>query len=188
MTSPWQHLIDKHRASLDAAKGIFTWTSEEELAWLAEEASKRERILEIGTYKGHSAKVMARATKGLIVCFDMCPEDGVQEAAKRNLADEKNVTLVHGDAGATAVHLDWYGHIGLQDMVWIDDGHTYADVVRDCLIALLLGRRWSEEGRRVPFLICGHDYEKSNNDVARAVNDCFGQKNIKFGPGSIWYL
>lgn len=191
MTSPWQHLIDRHRASLDAAKGIFTWTNEEELAWLAEEASRRFWVLEIGTYLGHSAKVMAHAMShaaGImlpkkLVCFDYCPEPGVPQKALNNLTEEiqKNrIEYYQKDAGASAVW--WLLHDRPKfDMIWIDDGHTYDDVIRDCLIAVATHKDDNS-------LICGHDYEKNNNDVARAVNDCFGQKNIKFGPGTIWYL
>lgn len=180
VSSPWQHLIDKHRASLDAAKGIFTWTSEEELAWLAEEASRRWNALEIGTYKGHSAIVLARSIRDHVVCFDMCPDPGVEDEAKINLKNEPRIALIHRDAGVSAAR--WFqDSVVLFDMIWIDDGHTYADVVRDCLIALLLRTRNNP-------LICGHDYERPFNDVARAVNDCFGEKNIKFGPGTIWYL
>ena len=175
--SEWQHLIDKHQAALDAAAGIPTWTAKDELAWLAEEASKRHDILEIGTYRGHSAKVLARATKGRVTCFDMCPDEGVEESAIRNLSIEPNVELIHCDAGVSAARMKLRRETSF-DMVWIDDGHTYDDVVRDCLIALLL--------RHSPHsLICGHDYRE---DIARAVNDCFGKQNVKFGPGSIWYL
>lgn len=170
-------LIEKHSASLNAASHIPTWTTKDELAWLAEEASKRWFILEIGTYKGHSAIVLARSTKGRVACFDMCPDPGVEDAARGNLKDEANVDLLHGDAGVSAVHwsMGWRNKF---DMIWIDDGHTYADVVRDCLIALSL--RIDESA-----LICGHDYE---GEVKKAVDDCFGAVNVKRGPGSIWYL
>lgn len=189
--SQWQHLIDKHRKALDAAKHIPTWTNEEELAWLAEEASKRQRILEIGTYKGHSAMVLAESTEGTVVCFDMCPDKGVEEEARTNLLPyihAQKVILIHGDAGVTAVRASWFGELSLFDMVWIDDGHTYSDVVRDCLIALLFGRMFLTKEEHTPFLICGHDYERPFNDVARAVNDCFGRQTVNHGPGTIWYL
>lgn len=186
--NPWQHLMDKHAKALEAAHGIFTWTAADELAWLAEEASKRADILEIGTYKGHSAKVLARAVgeKGHVTCWDRCPDDGVEAAARRNLAGEVNVTLVHGDAGVSAVRHCMAGGKHF-DMVWIDDGHTYGDVVRDCLIAMALVRRLRVPGS-AESLICGHDYERPFNPVARAVNDCFGERNVKRGPGSVWYL
>lgn len=184
--SQWQHLIEKHRAALDSANHIFTWTSQEELAWLAEEASKRQFVLEIGTYRGHSAKVIASAMKVLrssLTCFDYCPEKGIPEDALKNLDAEIKAGKVYyhqGDAGVSAAR-SAVMLVSFYDMIWIDDGHTYPDVVRDCLIALLLRRDTSS-------LICGHDYERPFNDVARAVNDCFGEKNVKRGPGSIWYL
>lgn len=184
--SDWIHLFSKHRAALDAAAHIFTWTGTEELVWLAEQASTRHPILEIGTYKGHSAVVLAESA-GSVVCFDYCPESGVSEEAQRNLAPyvkSGRLTYIQRDAGVSAVHY----HLTAQPrfkMIWIDNGHTYADVVRDCLIALLLGTPDA--------FICGHDYEvaqdgSAHNDVAKAVDACFGHNRIKKGPGTIWYL
>lgn len=185
--SQYQHLVEKHRAALDAAKGIFTWTKPEELAWLAEEASQRYWVLEIGTYAGHSAKVISHAmfhASGImlpkkLICFDYCPDKGIPEQALANLDYEirKNrIEYYQRDAGVSAVQVNGSGQ--RFDMIWIDDGHTYQDVIRDCLIALLLKKDEST-------FICGHDYE---GEVAKAVNDCFGAANIKRGPGSIWYL
>lgn len=178
--SEWQQLIDKHATALNAAKDIFTWTSKDELAWLAEEASKRSNILEVGTYKGASAVVLANSTSGKVTCFDYCPESGIEDEARKNLQSLSNVAYVQQDAGVSAVSLRRQNKHIRFDMIWIDDGHTYQDVVRDCLIAMLFKSDYA--------LICGHDYEKSENEVAKAVNDCFGKENVKFGPGTIWHL
>lgn len=177
--SEWRHLIEKHQAALDSANHIFTWTAKDELAWLAEEASRRMRILEIGTYLGHSAIVLARSTKGTVTCFDLCNDKGVPEQAAKNLAGEDNIRYNQRDAGVSAVREYIEGKMSF-DMIWIDDGHAYQDVVRDILSALLL--------RSPNAIICGHDYERPANDVARAVDDCFGVGNVKFGPGRIWYI
>lgn len=181
-------LIEKHKRALDAARHIPTWTAQDELAWLAEQASTRCDILEIGTHRGHSAVVLAESTQGHVTCFDRCPDPGVEADALRNLnkyieSEDPEITLYHNDAGVTAVRCAVLRANETEftfDMIWIDDGHTYADVVRDCLIALLLGAPNA--------FICGHDYETPANDVARAVNDCFGLANVKRGPGTIWYL
>lgn len=167
---------DAHKAAL-AASGIYTWTSPEELMWLADRA-RFKRVLEIGTYMGASAKVMAQ-TAEFVMCVDSWTVDGTCHVATHHLKEElasEKVAFMKGDAGAMAAKLS-LGEATF-DMIWIDDGHTYEAVIRDCLIALLL-RKDSES------LICGHDYETS---VKKAVDDCFGQENIKRGPGKIWYL
>lgn len=170
------------QSALAACAPIFTWTTQAELVWLADQASRRLSILEIGTYMGATAKLMAIASpEATIYCFDICEVAGVEHVARQHLALEiaaKRVSLFAGNAGVSTLK-----HLRTDprrfDMIWIDDGHTYADVVRDCLSAKLLALPDA--------LICGHDYEPHGNDVARAVNDCFSHAAQR-GPGSIWYL
>jgi predicted O-methyltransferase YrrM len=181
-------LETKHRKALDSAAGIPTWTTGEELAWLAEQSLTRRNILEIGTHRGASAKVIACAMPDdcRLTCFDLCNDAGVEMQAISNLVEEittKRVTYIQQHAGVSAVRY-WSRHAPF-DMIWIDDGHTYSDVVRDCLSACLL----KEAGA----LVCGHDCERHPTgapcgEVANALSDCFGWENVKQGPGSIWYL
>jgi predicted O-methyltransferase YrrM len=165
----------KWRTALDAARRIFTWTTENELAWLAEQASQHSDVLEIGTYMGASAKVMAGAGAH-VTCLDVFETPNAYISANEHLKDEiaaGRVTLIQGDAGVSALKLLSAG--ATFSMIWIDDGHTFNDVVRDCMAARLLARPGT--------LICGHDYE---GEVEQAVNACFGA--VKRGPDKLWYL
>ena len=98
-------LVDKHKKALAAAKHIYTWTKSHELAWLAEEASMRSSILEIGTYAGASAVVLAESTKGVVYCLDYCPDKGIPEQAQKNLAPYKQIRYFQADAGVSAAKL-----------------------------------------------------------------------------------
>jgi predicted O-methyltransferase YrrM len=157
-------LIDKWGAALAGARDIFTWTAQEELAWLAEHASTSEIIVEIGSYMGHSAKVMSAATPGTVYCVDTWEPAGswnVFEYFLRGELASGKVKALKLQSPAAAKELE---HLrGMIDMVFVDDGHLATDVVRDIDAFLPL--------MRTPGLICGHDYERGNA-VAIGVKHC----------------
>lgn len=57
-------------AIVAAADRIPGWMAEIELRWLAEQASTRRKILEVGSYEGRSTKALAMATPGLVYACD----------------------------------------------------------------------------------------------------------------------
>ena len=61
-------------------------------------------------------------------------------------------------------------------MVFIDAGHSYEDVMVDIKWAI---------SQQIP-LISGHDYSKTQLGVTRAVNEFFGEDNIRV-EGSVWF-
>lgn len=72
-------------AIVDAADAIFGWTSREELRWLAEQASTRYKILEVGSYEGRSTTVLARATPGVVYACDDWRGEADRPTAARDL-------------------------------------------------------------------------------------------------------
>lgn len=53
----------------DAAK-IEGWMTEIELRWLADQASKCDRMVEVGSWKGRSTLAIAKHTSGVVYCVD----------------------------------------------------------------------------------------------------------------------
>src|SRR5215467_12420466 len=56
--------------NIDVAREIDGWMSENELRFLAHNASKYNLILEAGCYKGRSTRAMADNTNGVIFAID----------------------------------------------------------------------------------------------------------------------
>lgn len=156
------------RRAIDAGAHIFTWTDPQEMAWLADQAAKRRNVVEIGSYMGRTAKLFSVACPGPIYCVDHFETAGVQKVFEHFLAPELKsgkVTLCPTNSveGAHRLAPILAGNV---DMLFIDDGHLYADVVNDIKSWLPL---MAPGG-----IVCGHDYyiEKNGlNDVAKAVND-----------------
>src|SRR5262245_57067245 len=82
------HLQDKWHAVLDSARDIFTWTEPAELASLAEQASKCWVVVEVGSYMGHSAKVLAAACQGTVYAVDPFEVAGTRKVFEYFLRDE----------------------------------------------------------------------------------------------------
>ena len=145
------------------------WMYAEQLVWLADQASVRHRVLEVGAWAGRSADVLSRATPGALCVVDswepMDPEDetvslDAAEAFQQYMAAvgyRSNVTtyrMTSAEAYLVTGHLTF-------DMVFLDADHRYRSVVED----LLMWRSRLAPGG----LLCGHDGE--NPDVRRAVEE-----------------
>lgn len=154
--------------AIDAGKHIWTWTDPKELAWLAEQATKRKNVVEIGSYMGRTAKLFALACPGPVICVDHFETAGVDAVFKHFLADEIDsgkVTLLQMESVDAARRWKELRHPPI-DMIFIDGAHLYDDVAGDIKVWLPLVAKGG--------LICGHDYyiEKDGlNPVARAVHD-----------------
>jgi len=162
--------------------------NEPELAWLAEQASKNYRIVEVGCWQGRPTTVLADNTEGKVFAVDHWlgseehqeflrdkPEDYVLKLWEKNLryhlASHK-VYKIQGYSHIIAAH--WLKNKQLFDMVFIDASHDYANVKRDiqCWEPLVI------KGGT----LCGHDY--GYPPVTKAVQELV--------PGvqshhSIWY-
>jgi hypothetical protein len=160
--------------------------SESELYILAEMASRYRNIVEVGSFKGRSARAMADNTNGKLTCID--PWNGLVEfkgykkevngytpefiAFKKNLEDHILSGKVDYYKGKFQ---DFY--IPYPDMVFIDAIHEYDSVIEDITHSLkLMGKHG---------LICGHDYADYWPGVIKAVDEIFPNKQVE---ETIWYV
>lgn len=155
-------LLAKWRDMITFCEPLSEWTTGFELAWLAEMASTRKLIVEVGSYKGKSAKAMTwSSTIGVLHCVDRFQAD-TRGAFKANLSSELvtgRVVLHDMESAQAAKKLR-----GLQaDLIFIDASHGKEDVIRDIEVwnSLL-----APNG-----ILCGHDCYPSepNNGVQLAL-------------------
>lgn len=155
-------LVAKWMPVLMDAEEIWSWTEPHALAYCAEQASKGTIAVELGTYLGKSAFVMLKANPNLhLWCVDTFNEIGIQKTAEywlKPFIREDRCELIKGDSNRAREMLNYMsGHI---DAVWVDDGHSEDDLVRDINAMLPLLKPGG--------VLFGHDWD-GNNDVARGV-------------------
>lgn len=166
---------------IEAAVNISGWMSVKELEWLAEQASKHNTIVEIGSFMGRSTRALGDNTPGIVYAIDdfVGPRDmGLPEWFREHLFEMfsmYNQDLI--DRGKVFPVIADHREIKLKvkpDMVFLDGSHEYEDVKYDI-------DRW--EGAK---LICGHDFTNMH-PVRQAVQEKF--KDFKVVEGtSIWYV
>lgn len=167
-------------------EGIQGWTTDEELAFLGEQAQGMTSIVELGSHKGRSADVLLKNCKGPVVCVDLWdgktefPGDNAERSEffdpesvyaefMQNVGHYPNVIVMRSDSVEAAKE------IKDTDMVFIDADHSYEGCKKDI-------EAWRGKTRK---LICGHDYNNTWPGVMRAVNEAFPD-GVKV-CGSIWY-
>jgi SAM-dependent methyltransferase len=176
------------------------WMRPEELQWLAEQASTRKLICEVGSWMGRSTRAMAdnlpeggvlyavdtwKGTPGPNECAKFLegkPEDWLFEQFRNNFPAEyfegprhrvrpyQNTSL----AGADYLCKHYQNRF---DMIFLDAAHDYDNVKADI-------QAWA------PFLkpgglLCGHDFGGSFPGVQKAVREIYPRAG-KVGAGSIW--
>ena len=172
------------KVNIDRASQIPGWMTYKELTWLAKQARKHQKIVEIGSYMGRSTRAMGDHTTGIVAAIDdfkgprdmNLPEfmrDGVAEAfvwALGDLLTSGRVSMMVADHATADVNFS-------PDMVFIDGSHIHEDVLRDITT---WKKRLATGG-----LLCGHDYTNME-DVSRAVNELIDRPKVVKGT-SIWY-
>lgn len=183
---------DKHwdlaRARIDQADtGIPGWTTNEELEALKKFAAKSDSIVEIGSHKGRSAKVLLEHCKGDVYCVDLWDGyvemgnngtrepifkgDEVYQEFMGNVGHYPNLHVMRGDSVVMAKSFNGK-HV---DMVFIDGNHAYGGVKADI-------QAWMPKCDKI---ICGHDYSPNWPGVMQAVNESFKEVNVF---GTIWWV
>lgn len=165
--------------------------AELELSYLAELASRSNLIVEIGTWRGRSARALADNTPGKLFCVDtwadnaygaVFPEDASDLCQHKDwLWNEFNKNL--GDVMICKVtpyrmqSVEAAALLGSTqfDMIFIDAGHNYEDVVAD----INAWRPLLREGG----VLCGHDYADYHPGVVRAVDELVPRFRV---VGTIW--
>lgn len=179
-------VLNSMRHSVDKCEsGINGWMTGKELDWLAAQAKGMQNIVEIGSHKGRSAKVLLENCPGLVTCVDLW--DGNIE-----IGNEKRQQLWDGNEilNEFLSHCGSYPNMAYMredssraaglfpdksvDMVFIDAGHSYEDCKRDI-------EAWLPKTRK---LICGHDYSENWPGVMKAVDELLGNFYVN---ESIWY-
>lgn len=175
--------------NIEKAKSVEGWMSEKELEVLASFASRATRCLELGSWKGRSSRAIADNLPpgSTLVCVDhfngsaLEPDmqaiaDGGQ-AFRTNMADHL--------ASGRVSHFDTVAQVAAVfdsfDFIFIDAGHTYAEVKADiaaCYPLLANGG-----------VFCGHDYLDHGHTVGvkQAVDEAFKtgitvRESIWFAP------
>jgi len=158
-----------------------------ELEWLAEHASKCQRVVEIGCLRGRSARAMADNMTGnsVLYCVDhfkgsaehgdaFSKDDKLYRTFLANMADHianDRVRVFACDSLKAAKIVD----AGF-DMVFIDASHDYDSVNSDILAWRPLLRSGG--------LLCGHD--AGHPPIEQVIRELFGGLPVIPG-GSIWY-
>jgi len=183
---------------IDKAIQIDGFMSEAELEWLAIQATKYNRIVEVGSWLGRSTRALGdNIGNGMIFTVDTWngstgEQDSFHQAAKWAEGDWAYYTFMMNNydlvMNAAIFPLRMSSRVAASflnnkkvkaDMVFIDAGHTKEEVKADI-------KHW------MPFvreggIICGHDYHLDGNwpGVKEAVDELTG---VKFVPNtSIWW-
>src|SRR5208282_2237514 len=162
---------------------------EAELEFLAEQASKHNKIVEIGSWIGCSTRALADNCPGTVLAVDTWrgtlsepgmvqfmqdkPEDWLLQHFLRNTAGCTNITTHRNESWIAAELLKNEEF----DMIFIDASHDYDNVKRDILA---WGSLLAPGG-----LLCGHDYHVGTHGVIQAVDELLDGVKVH---DSIWYI
>lgn len=176
----WQRCIRKEKPNRLIDNKIDGWTTELELEWLEDRAKEMKSVVEIGCWKGRSARALLDGCPGKVWCVDhfkgnadatfSTPErvgrEKVYEKFMENVGHYPNLEIMKmsSEDAAEMFKTD-------TDMVFIDGNHSYDAIKRDIEL-------WLPKCKK---LICGHDY----NEVWKAVHDVLGK--ITGIYEGIWY-
>lgn len=172
----WKHIFDQ------VEETCWSWTGGHECAFLAEMALKASSIVEIGSYHGRSAKMMALASNppASIYCIDNFENVGCEEIFRVNLSEEIKSGQVKVFRGTSDLIVEFDPAIKF-DYAFIDAGHLEPDLTKDIKNVM---PRMAPGG-----IISGHDWRSGNpmDGVNVSVEKAFNKNDIKVFE-SIWYV
>lgn len=169
--------LDKQNDGLDG------WMEKDELEQLKLLAEDSDSIVEIGSWKGRSTKILLEACEGNVYAVDhwngSLADLSTLTAAGRdiykdfihNVGHYPNLIVLRGDSIEMATQFNG----NKVDMVFIDAEHTYEGCKADI-------DAWLPKCKKY---ICGHDYNLDFPGVVQAVNEKFGKPEI---CNSIWWV
>jgi SAM-dependent methyltransferase len=166
-------------------ESIEGWMDRTELLWLHDMATRYDRIVEVGCWKGRSTYALLRgASRGVVWAvdhFDGSPseletnhreaKDGkIYEQFLKNVGSYNNLRVLKKSSIEASLEFDEKS----VDMVFIDGDHERESIVNDL-------RAWLPKCRK---MICGHDLDDDR------IKDALGELNLEYrrGPGSIWFM
>lgn len=153
--------------------------SKEEALWLYERAKSMSSIVEIGSYKGRSTHALLSGCPGKVWAVDHFKgsvDTGDATYGKNgkndfleNVGHFPNLILLEMSSKEAASQFE----DKLIDMVFIDAGHLYEEILEDLKLWL----------PKTKVLICGHDIH--HDGVVRAIVETFN-KRWEHSIGSMW--
>lgn len=169
------------------ALAIKGWMSPTELEWIARNAQKCQKIIEVGSFKGRSTRAFCDNCPGTVLAVD--PWDGpyithhnkvlFDQAEswpefQQNLAGVTNLKIFKGT-------FDDFALINKEkdfDLVFIDGDHRYETVIRDINYGLQILKSGG--------ILSGHDYTHPDwPGVREAVDVLLPHKEVL---NSIWWI
>jgi predicted O-methyltransferase YrrM len=174
--------------NLKRAMKIKGWSSRPKLHVLAQLCRHSRQIIEVGTYRGRSARAFfdnaPPAMKMIVVDAWAYNERGIQitsrdkQAFMSNLKDVMpRIDIYHHFSHEAADMIETAYGLRFADLVYIDGGHDYETVKRD----IALYKRFVKPTG----ILCGDDYHKNWPGVVQAVNEAFGKPTVK---STIWHV
>jgi len=179
------------KPNLAKALAIDGWMSKGEMQCLAHFARESLAILEVGSYKGRSARAIADNTWGKVYCVDPWLPDYIRDNGekhegifpnvlsdfKENLKDLIEKDKVYVCQGNLTFYKD---KLPRMDFAFIDGDHRYEEVKSDIEHCKKLVKH---EG-----IIAGHDWgHKDWPGVQRAVLELFDRDKINVHE-TIWWV
>lgn len=177
--------------NIDKAVATPGWMSIEELTYIAEVAEKSQCIAEIGSWRGRSTIAFAEHTPGVVYCVDtwadnayggnnywtkddppdlMQRKDWLWDEFHKNLG-ERVYTNVFPYRMSSVEGARILRNMDMTfDAIFIDAGHSYADVVNDI-------HAWRPMLRENGILF-GHDYGIFGPEVIKAVDELIGKVRV----------
>ncbi len=164
--------------AVEAGRAVEGWMDDIELVFLARAAAERKVIVEVGSWKGRSTKVLAVATPGVVYAVDTWKDKASWAAFRRNLAPElKSKKVIPLKLTSLKAAKSFVATAGANpDMVFIDAGRSYTAVKKDILAWQPLLVKGG--------LLSGHDYKAAKPGVVKAVDELVPQRYVRL---SIWY-
>ncbi len=162
---------------LERALDVPGWMTPIELKWLAEQASKHEIIIEMGSLLGRSTIALAENTSGIVVAVDnfhgvnndLSFIPYVQGLFLKYIEGIKNIKVLQ-------INHEDFEPIPA-DMVFIDGGHEYENVKRDI-------QKWLNYKN---LFLCGHDInDPTHPGVTKAVKELLPNYQVVENT-AIWY-
>ncbi len=161
------------------------------LRFLKQHRPDAEFIVEIGSYTGETAVMLAEEFQNaLITCVDnwkggYCVDErttpeimgSVEQAFDARTKSVLNILKVKGDSISIAQEVSEKAY----DIIYIDADHSYEAVLSDI-------RNWQPK-LSIGGILCGHDYDPSNPGVMKAVDECFkGVSTIHTFEDNSWAI